>query len=182
MRVERISRRTKAEPGEVYGSWTLINFSRMEKNGQVWLVSCSCGIKVERNLSQIKAGKTTKCRDCRNLELSEMSISARGDKSPNWKGGRSITNRGYALLSGYHGHPNANKKGLIQEHTLVMSECIGRSLFPNEEVHHKNGIRDDNRIENLELWTTNQPKGQRVEDKISWSIEFLQSYGYSISG
>ena len=52
-----------------------------------------------------------------------------------------------------------------------MAEMIGRSLHEWESVHHKNGIRDDNRSENLELWVTHQPYGQRLEDIISWVVE-----------
>jgi HNH endonuclease len=92
-----------------------------------------------------------------------------------------IDAQGYKTIT-KRGHPNQmDKHGRIREHVFIMSEHLKRPLKKGESVHHKNGDRLDNNIENLELWVVGQPPGQRVEDKIKWAMDFLENYGYTIS-
>lgn len=85
-----------------------------------------------------------------------------------------LNSRGYVMVSS-NGHPSY-RTGQMPEHRKVMEDYIGRYLHSNEQVHHKNGVKHDNRLENLELWTTNQPYGQRVEDQIEWAKAILARY------
>ncbi len=90
-----------------------------------------------------------------------------GAKSGRWKGGRQIDQHGYVMVWAPDHHSNANNKRIyVQEHRLIMEAMLGRHLKRGEQVHHKNGIRDDNRPENLELWTHSQPAGVRKGDEL----------------
>lgn len=75
----------------------------------------------------------------------------------------SITSDGYRVLM-------INGKKGIREHRYVMEQVLGRYLWPWEKVHHRNGVRADNRPENLELWITQQPSGQRLDDLLDFMI------------
>lgn len=76
------------------------------------------------------------------------------------------------------GYVKTRRNGVVGlEHRLVMAELLGRPLLHHETPHHVNGDRADNRPNNLELWNTSQPPGQRVEDKVAWAREILSVYG-----
>lgn len=95
-------------------------------------------------------------------------------KVANWKQEQIDTN-GYVTVYAPD-HPNARKTNRLPKHRMVMSEFLGRALRKNENVHHINGVKTDNRIENLELWVTSQPKGQRPQDLVTHAKKILKAY------
>lgn len=100
-----------------------------------------------------------------------------GEENPAYSGGRKMTDQGYVQILVGRDSPMAGRGGYVLEHRQVMSEVIGRPLKRSERVHHKNGKRDDNRPENLELWVPTEnrkehPNGVRLRDKV---IDMLDS-------
>ena len=123
---------------------------RAGANKFVWVACIDC--RKERWVKLLQ-GKATysRCYDCK--KENQFTHSA---NNPCWRGGRRYANGYISILLGKEDFfsPTADLRGYIKEHRLVMARHLGRNLHSFEIIHHKNGIRDDNRLENLELTTS----------------------------
>lgn len=162
------------------GKWWYLYPSK-EARVRCGTYSCDrCGKRFHRIpslASQAKDGISKFCsRRCSNQRTAEIHrVTRRGPGNPaGWSGGRKICG-GYAKVW-RPTHPSADKRGWVPEHHEVMEKKIGRFLLPNETVHHKNGVTDDNHRRNLELWASMHPAGQRVKDLVVWAKEILKRY------
>lgn len=160
------------EDGQIFGKWKVVNANAgRRKERLLALCECACGKQKLIIRNNLTSGQSKSCGCQRG--------SALGPNHHAWRGGRSKDKNGYVVRRKYH----ANGKGeSVLEHREVMSDLIGRPLFSNETVHHKNGIRDDNRPENPELCVGQHGSGQTVEDRIVDAIEVLARYAPRLIG
>jgi HNH endonuclease len=114
-----------------------------------------------------------RCPACRAKDFCQCGRSKQANS--NWKGGRTRHKAGYVMVR-VPGHPRAGRGLYVFEHILVAEGLLGRYLVEGESVHHINGVRHDNRPENLELWTRPQPTGIRVSDAIAWARQIYDRY------
>jgi len=158
--------------GQKFGRLTAIKrIAGKEGKRGFWRCRCDCGNGKKVYTSSLTRGMTKSC-GCLDLEKKKQRS---GKNHPCWKGGKMLQGDGYVLIKNKD-HPRANNSGYVFEHLLVMEQKIGRPVKKTETVHHKNGIKNDNRIENLELRTKIHPEGQSVEDMINFCVSYLKEY------
>lgn len=159
--------RTVDKTGMRFGKLIVIERAGVTPNDKrhLWMCQCDCGNKAIVRSNNLSVGRTKSCGCARR-------VKRRGENHHCFKGGF-LTKSGYLMVKG------EDRDGKWTErpyHVVVMEKAIGRKLTTKETVHHKNGIRNDNRIENLELWSKSHTPGQRVEDMISFCADYLAEY------
>lgn len=155
--------------GHKYGRLTVVGEGK--KRGRViyWLCQCECGNTIETAACSLRGGKTKSCGCYRRETTARLKHDKIGPDSPNWRGGRRLDKDGYVIVW-------VGKRKIKREHVLVMEQLLGRDLLPDETVHHKNGIRSDNAIGNLELRASNHGRGQTASDLLAWAKEIIRRY------
>lgn len=144
-------------------------WGRNKFSSSLWMCRCDCG------KYSIVPGTNLKRGTIRSCGCLKIGAQPKGEKSTSWKGGRRKTEDGYILIT-VENYPKKHKDGYIFEHIFVMSQLIGRLLLKGETVHHKNGVRDDNDPDNLELRVNNHGQGQNIKDLVPYWKKMLILY------
>lgn len=109
--------------------------------------------ETKKKIRERRLGK--RLSESHRLKVVKTLNHGQGSENNSWNGGRSITGEGYVLVRAPH-HPNAYPNGYYKEHRLILEQHLGRYLGEDEIVHHINGDKQDNRLENLELTTQSE--------------------------
>ena len=148
--------------GQKFGKWTAIR----RRDDNKWECLCECGNTGFVLVATLRRGGSKSC-GC-------GTGAPRGERHPRWKG-RLTGKEGYIWVLKA---PGSDK--YVPEHRVLMSQHLGRELHRDEQVHHKNGIRNDNRIDNLEVKPTFHGAGQSITDLVPWAREILRRYGHLV--
>jgi hypothetical protein len=145
------------------GKW---RYHTGKRKDPAFLYSCArCGA----SFLTVNKGTKTCSQSCASIAADTgkrmRMMDQRGEKNIAWKGGRTVDNFGYVRIIVPGHHSVTKTKPRVLEHRYVMEQKLGRPLLEHETVHHINGIKTDNRPENLELWAVHQPKGQRKHEQ-----------------
>ena len=141
-------------------------------NSRVVRVCSYCKKEFERRYSETRYQKHDFCsKKCMGLflRLQPTPKSEKGIDKIVWRSHRT----GYFI--------GTVDGAVVRRSRYTVEKSLGRKLLPEESIHHKNGIRNDDCIENLELWSCTHPYGQRVSEKIVWAIDYLKKYNYKIT-
>lgn len=128
-----------------------------------WECLCACGQIIVTVGSRLRLGKSKSC-GCSRLVWSREG--QRGASNPAWKSGWIQTAEGY-IKATKPGHPRADSRGYAPSHILVYEAANNCTVPKGFTIHHKNGVKNDNRPANLELWVSGHGPGQRVVDLLA---------------
>lgn len=133
-----------------------------DASGQWWYVGRNYRSRAYARTC-LACGSTFHSRRSDKSRFCSRTCALRGERHPQWRGGRT-SQKGYVLVrlvdDDHLAVPMRDRRGYVPEHRLVMAEALNRPLRHGEQVHHINGDKTDNRIENLEL--RSRPHGPGV--------------------
>lgn len=154
------------------GEWRQ-NAGRPREREPIAYICQNCGETFYDRRHGVTTGRKFCSHRCRNMARPSF---ARGiNENPGQPGDRKFVDgrSGYVITTGERGYRNL-------EHREIMERQLGRPLKAHETVHHKDGNRQNNALDNLELWSKRHPPGQRVSDKIAFCVDFLKEYGIKV--
>ena len=157
------------EKFSVFNRWTIVKEVERKNNKRRFICVCSCGVEREQYLSNILNCKSISCGCYSKEKLKSTQSTIRrlyGKNHPNYKGGHKRKD-GYRLVC---------VNGMLKyEHRHLMEKHLGKPLKKEETIHHINGIKDDNRIENLEILSRrDHAKKYHINNKKSYEILFSE--------